>query len=135
MLGYYGETIAPRDPAIIEAAAKHAKKEPITDRPADLLKPEWDELRAQALALKGCNGTDEDVLTFAMFPQVAPKFFGTRAEGPKNVGKAVADAAGAAAKPADGQAKPADGKGPITSPVTYEITIGEDSHKVIVQPA
>ena len=53
MLGYYGETIAARDPAIIEAAAKHAKKEPITGRPADLLKPEWDELRAAALALEG----------------------------------------------------------------------------------
>jgi len=132
MLGYYGETIAPRDPAIIEAAAKHAKKEPITCRPADLLKPEWDELRAQALALTGCNGTDEDVLTYAMFPQVAPKFFGTRADGPKNVGKAIADAA---AKPADGQARPADGKGPITSPVTYEIKIGEVSHRVVVQPA
>ncbi|MGO8899185.1 MAG: methylmalonyl-CoA carboxytransferase subunit 5S [Isosphaeraceae bacterium] len=135
MLGYYGETIAPRDPAIIEAAAKHAKKEPITCRPADLLKPEWDELRAQALALTGCNGTDEDVLTYAMFPQVALKFFSTRADGPKNVGKAVADAAGAAAKPADGQVKPADGKGPITSPVTYEIKIGEVSHRVVVQPA
>ena len=66
-----------------------------------------------------------------MFPQVAPKFFGTRADGPKNVGKAIA----AAAKPADGQARPADGKGPITSPVTYEIKIGEVSHRVVVQPA
>ena len=41
----------PRDPAIIEAAAKHARKGSITHRPADLLKPEWDELRAHALAL------------------------------------------------------------------------------------
>jgi methylmalonyl-CoA carboxyltransferase 5S subunit len=134
MLGYYGETIAPRDPAIIEAAAKHAKKEPITSRPADFLKPEWDEQRAQALALKGCDGSDEDVLTYAMFPQVAPKFFGTRAEGPKNVAKPATDGA-AAAKPAGDGAKSADGKGPITSPVTYEIRVGEKSHKVTVQPA
>ena len=62
---------------------KHAKKEPITCRPADLLKPEWDELRAQAIALDGCNGTDEDVLTYAMFPQVAPKFFARAARGPE----------------------------------------------------
>ena len=89
MLGYYGETIGPRDPAVIEAAAKHAKKQPITGRPADLLKPEWDDLRTQALALEGCNGSDEDVLTYAMFPQVAPKFFAHRAEGPKNVGKSA----------------------------------------------
>ena len=81
MLGYYGETIGPRDPEVMRAAAAHAKKEPITGRPADLLKPEWEELRAQALALTGCNGSDEDVLTHAMFPQVAPKFFAQRARG------------------------------------------------------
>ncbi|HVS35929.1 MAG TPA: hypothetical protein VMS17_10140 [Gemmataceae bacterium] len=61
MLGYYGAAIGPRDPAVLEAAAKHAKKESITGRPADLRKPEWDEPRSQALALKGCSGSDEDV--------------------------------------------------------------------------
>ena len=75
MLGYYGETIGRRDRKLIEQASKHAKKAPISGRPADLLKPEWEELRTAALALKGCNGSDEDVLTYAMFPQVAPKFF------------------------------------------------------------
>jgi methylmalonyl-CoA carboxyltransferase 5S subunit len=132
MLGYYGASLGPRDPAVVEAAAKHAKKEPITGRPADLLKPEWEELRAQALALKGCNGSDEDVLTYAMFPQVAPKFLAQRAEGPKNVGKAPAKA-GAPAAPA--AAKAGDGRQPITSPVTYEVRIGDKSHKVTVSPA
>ena len=103
MLGYYGSTLGSREPEVIEAATKHAKKQPITGRPADLLKPEWEELRAQALALNGCNGSDEDVLTYAMFPQVATKFFDHRAEGPKNVGKSVVaktpqDAATAAAR-------------------------------------
>src|SRR5207248_1084069 len=60
MLGYYGSTISERNPDVVAAAAKHAKKEPITGRPAELLKPEWEQLRGQALALKGCNGTDED---------------------------------------------------------------------------
>jgi methylmalonyl-CoA carboxyltransferase 5S subunit len=131
MLGYYGATIGPRDPEVVAAAVKHAKKEPITGRPADLLRPEWEELRAQALALKGCNGSDEDVLTFALFPQVAPRFFAQRAEGPKNVGKSPAKAAAA---PAPG-AKPADGKTPVSSPVTYQIRIGDKSHKVVVEPA
>jgi methylmalonyl-CoA carboxyltransferase 5S subunit len=130
MLGYYGATIGPRDPAVVAAAAKHAKKEPITGRPADLLRPEWEELRAQALALKGCNGTDEDVLTFAMFPQVAPKFFAQRGEGPKNVGKSPAKAA---AVPAQAP-KAADGKAPVSTPVTYQIRIGDRSHKVTVEP-
>ena len=89
------------------------------------------------MALKGCNGTDEDILTYAMFPQVAPKFFAQRAEGPKNVSKTAATTAASAdtAKPVDAAAKPAEGKGPITSPVTYEIRVGEKSHKVTVQPA
>jgi methylmalonyl-CoA carboxyltransferase 5S subunit len=133
MLGYYGETIGPRDPGVIEAASEHAKKGPITGRPADLFKPEWDDLRTHALALEGCDGTEEDVLTFAMFPQVAAKFFAHRAEGPKNVGKdphAAAPAAGAGSA-----AKPADGKGPVTSPVTYEVKLGNKSHKVTVRPA
>jgi methylmalonyl-CoA carboxyltransferase 5S subunit len=131
MLGYYGETIGPRDPEVIAAAAKHAKKEPITGRPADLLKPEWDHLRTQALALKGCNGSDEDVLTFAMFPQVAPKFFAQRAEGPKNVGKDPAETGKAAA----GAAKAAPGKAPVSTPVTYTVKIGDRAHQVTVEPA
>jgi methylmalonyl-CoA carboxyltransferase 5S subunit len=128
MLGYYGVTIGPRTPEVIAAAAKHAKKEPITGRPADLLKPEWEELRSQALALKGCNGTDEDVLTYAMFPQVAPKFFAGRAEGPKNLSKKPA------AAPTAPAAKPSDGKAPVNVPVTYEIKVGDKSHKVTVTP-
>ncbi len=87
MLGYYGTTLGVKSQEVVQRCIQHAKKNPISGRPADLLKPEWDELRAQALAVKGCNGSDEDVLTYAMFPPVATKFFATRHEGPKNVGK------------------------------------------------
>jgi methylmalonyl-CoA carboxyltransferase 5S subunit len=135
MLGYYGSTLGERNPDVAAAAARHAKKAPITGRPADLLKPEWDELRTQALALKGCNGSTEDVLTYAMFPQVAPKFFDQRALGPKNVGKSPATTDGKApAAPAGASAKPADGKGPVTTTVTYQVKIGDKSHKVTVEP-
>jgi methylmalonyl-CoA carboxyltransferase 5S subunit len=135
MLGYYGATLGEREPEVIEAATKHAKKEAITGRPADLLKPEWEELRERALGLDGCNGTDEDVLTYAMFPQVAPKFFGTRAEGPKNVGKDPAAAAKAAADKADAAAAKTEGRPPVREPVTYDVRIGDKVHKVSVQPA
>jgi methylmalonyl-CoA carboxyltransferase 5S subunit len=132
MLGYYGETIGARDPAVIEAAAKHAKKEPITCRPADLLKPEWETLRSQAIALKGCNGTDEDVLTYAMFPQVAPKFFAQRANGPINVSKAAKPAEPASA---GGVAAPKAGNGaPSGKPMSYKVTLGNTSHQVTVEP-
>jgi methylmalonyl-CoA carboxyltransferase 5S subunit len=131
MLGYYGETIGPRDPAIIELAQKHAKKDPICCRPADLLKPEWQHLRDHALALKGCNGSDEDVLTYAMFPQVAPKFFAQRANGPINLGKS----AGAASGDAAGEARPGPTRDPATKRIDYNVTIGQKSHRVTVETA
>jgi methylmalonyl-CoA carboxyltransferase 5S subunit len=134
MLGYYGDTIAPRNPEVVELARKHAHKEPITCRPADLLKPEWDGLRAQALALDGCNGTDEDVLTYAMFPQVATKFFAGRHEGPRNVGKEPFKPA--TAQPASAPAAAGDeGHGPIRTELTYDVRLDGRTHKVTVTPA
>ncbi len=136
MLGYYGETIGERSPEVIELATAHAKKGPITTRPADLLKPEWDDLRAKALALEGCDGTDEDVLTFALFPQVAEKFFVHRSEGPKTVGKDPAKAAAPAAPAAPAAAeKGGNGRGPITGPVTYQVRIGDTTRTVTVEPS
>jgi methylmalonyl-CoA carboxyltransferase 5S subunit len=123
MLGYYGKAIGPRNPEVLAQAGAHAKKEAIVGRPADLLKPEWDSLRNQALALKGCDGTDEDVLTHAMFPQVAPKFFASRAEGPRNVGK-------------DQRSTVASGNGgaaPAGSSTAYRVKIGDRTHHVTVE--
>jgi len=131
MLGFYGETIGPRNPELVAQASKQAKKEPITCRPADLLKPEWDELRTAALLLPGCNGKDEDVLTYAMFPQVAAKFFSTRDKGPKNLGKDPA------AKPAAAVATGATSGGgatPMHEPVTYDVKLNGHTHKVTVSP-
>lgn len=128
MLGYYGETIGRRDRHLIEQAAKQADKKPIDVRPGDLLKPEWQELRSAALELPGCNGSDEDVLTYAMFPQVAPRFFATRYEGPKNLGKDP-EARGAA------QPAPAGtGKGPVHTPVAYDVKLDGKTHRVTVTP-
>lgn len=137
MLGYYGATLGPRDPQVIEAAAKHAKKEVITGRPADLLKPEWTDLRTQAMSLQGCNGSDEDVLTYAMFPQVAAKFFEHRSEGPKNVGKApISKDAAQKSADATGSTSTAkgNGKGPISSRVRYNVKVGDKTHQVVVEP-
>lgn len=48
----------------------------ITCRPADLLEPELEKYRAELGSLGGC---EEDVLSYALFPQVAKKFFEERA--------------------------------------------------------
>jgi methylmalonyl-CoA carboxyltransferase 5S subunit len=131
MLGYYGETIGQRDRHVIELAARQSKKDPIDIRPADLLKPEWQELRSAALELQGCNGSDEDVLTYAMFPQVAPKFFTTREQGPRNLGKDPAAQAPAATTAPPG----GNGKGPVRTPVSYDVKLGGKTHRVTVSPA
>lgn len=137
MLGYYGSTLGEKDPEVLKRAAEHAKKEPITCRPADLLKPEWEQLRAGALALKGCNGSDEDVLTFAMFPQVAPKFFATREQGPKNLSKdpAKAKPAQAPIPTAAKSGSPLPNAAALPNATQYIITINGQSHSVSVAPA
>ena len=71
--GKYGQLPAPISKEIKETII--GDEEPITCRPADLIEPELDGYR-QDLASKGYNGiTDEDVLTYAMFPEVAINFF------------------------------------------------------------
>jgi len=130
MLGYYGSTLGEKNPEVLKLAEAHGKKPPITSRPADLLKPEWEALRAQALALEGCNGSDEDVLTYAMFPQVAPKFFTARHLGPKNLGKDPVKAAPATV-PAAGAAPSSS----LTHPQNYVVTLNGKEHRVTVAPA
>jgi methylmalonyl-CoA carboxyltransferase 5S subunit len=134
MLGYYGETIGQRNPTIIAQAAKQTGKTPINGRPADLLKPEWQELRDTALELPGCNGSDQDVLTYAMFPKVAPKFFTTRDKGPKNLGKDPAAQPAAAAPAKAPAAENGNGKGPVHTPVTYDVKCNGKTHRVTVAP-
>src|SRR5260370_26154569 len=87
MLGYYGETIGPRDPVVIALAVKQTGKAPIHGRPADLLKPEWHELRNAAVAIPGSNGSDEDVLSYAMFLKTSPQCFTVSHQGPMNLAK------------------------------------------------
>ncbi|AZA12958.1 methylmalonyl-CoA carboxytransferase subunit 5S [Corynebacterium choanae] len=128
MLGYYGECIGERNEELIEQAKAQTKKEPISVRPADLLEPEWDHLVEQAQALEGFNGTDEDVLTNALFPSVAPGFFQTRDEGPKSVGK-TAEQLAAEKSAADSSSKA------VREPITYKVTVGGRSQQVKVEPA
>ena len=72
--GEYGRTPAPIDPAFREKII--GKKEPIDCRPADLLEPELAKLKAEFP--QEYYQQEEDVLTYAQFPQVAPKFFEQR---------------------------------------------------------
>ena len=71
--GEYGKTPAPSSDEFRKKIIGDV--EPITCRFADTLEPEMDKLRQQASKYVR---QEEDVLTYAMFPQVAPKFFEKR---------------------------------------------------------
>jgi len=135
MLGYYGSTLGEKNPEVVKKAEEHAKKVTIETRPADLLKPEWESLRSEALAIEGCNGTDEDVLTYAMFPQVAPKFFKTRSEGPRNLGKEPGKPAVPVPTTKAKDEVTVDGQSAPGPAVKYVITLNGQEHKVTVAPA
>ncbi len=78
--GDYGKTPAPIDP---EFSKKILKDEsPITCRPADLIKPELETIRNK---MKMYEKQEEDVLTYALFEQVAEKFFDKRREKEYNI--------------------------------------------------
>ena len=71
--------------------------EVITCRPADLLKPELEQYREE---IKDHIRQEEDVLSYALFPQVALKFFEAR-EAAEAKQQAAPEVAPAAAQPAD----------------------------------
>ena len=77
--GEYGRT-----PAAISAELTKkilGDEEPITCRPADLIEPELHTIREK---ITEYIQQDEDVLTYALLPQVAEKFFKARKEGTLN---------------------------------------------------
>ena len=71
--GEYGQTAVPIDPEFQKKILKG--EEPITCRPADLLKPELEELKKKVAPYAE---QEEDVLSYALFETVATKFFDQR---------------------------------------------------------
>ncbi len=68
--GEFGQTVKPFDPEVQKKCIGDV--EPITCRPADLLEPQLEKLEAEMAQWKQ---QDEDVLSYALFPQVATDFF------------------------------------------------------------
>ncbi len=113
--GKFGALPTAADPELVKEALKQNNMEKVmTCRPADEIKPEWDKMVEEAKAAGG-DGSDEDTLTYAMFPNVAPKFFKERANGP-------VDAASTFAKK---EAKPAE-----KSNGAYTINVNGTSYNV-----
>ncbi len=70
LMGEFGQTVKPFNPEIQKKAIGSAA--PITCRPADLIEPQLKKLEAEMAQWKM---QDEDVLSYALFPQVAKEFF------------------------------------------------------------
>jgi len=83
--GFYGRPPAPIDPEIKRKAI--GDEEPIDCRPADLLEPGLEKARAE---IGDLARNDEDVLSYALFPQVARPFLERIAAGDDNREELVA---------------------------------------------
>jgi len=70
--GLYGRPPAPIKEEIVKLILGDEK--PIEVRPADLLKPMYEECRRTVIE-KGYYSKEEDVLTYCLFPDVAKEFF------------------------------------------------------------
>ena len=120
--GRFGKLPADANPELVKKALEQNKMdEVVTCRPADLLEPEWDKMLEESKK-NGGDGSDEDALTYAMFPNVAPKFFAERSKGPVDAAKTFAK------KPES--ASPKDNKGG-----SYTVTVNGSSYDVTAGPA
>jgi oxaloacetate decarboxylase alpha subunit len=132
--GEYGATIAPVDEAL--RARVLEGNEPITCRPADLLKPEVEALTVELEAhvtragIRLAEDKIDDVLTYALFPQIGLKFLENR-DNPE------------AFEPAPGMAQADDSApeatvGPTsagTAPGVYDVKVNGNAYRVEISAA
>ena len=135
--GEYGATPAPVNEELQKRVLEGA--EVITCRPADLLEPEMETLTSelrdlaqeQDIALTSGAGQVDDVLTFALFPQIGLKFL-------KHRGDASAFEPAPAAEPAEAAAPKAADKGADNAPAAvadagvYTVKVNGESYVVEV---
>jgi oxaloacetate decarboxylase alpha subunit len=124
MAGKYGACPAPKNQDVVKKALDALKMEKeITHRPADDIPSEYSKLEDEAKKVLGTSTISvEDVLTYAMFPKVAPNFFKTRADGPV-VFKPEEATAAPAAKVPSGQAE------------RYNVSVNGTNYSVVVSSA
>jgi oxaloacetate decarboxylase alpha subunit len=93
LAGEFGKTIKPFNKEVQKKAI--GDKEPITCRPADLIEPQLEKYRNDPI-VKQYARQDEDVLSYALFPQVAEEFFRYRAAQQNKIDPDKADTENAA---------------------------------------
>jgi oxaloacetate decarboxylase alpha subunit len=133
--GEYGATLAPVNKELQVRVLKEGEK-PITCRPADLLEPEVDKLTAELKKLASEKGIKlaeneiEDVLIYALFPQVGLKFLENRGNP-----AAFEPAPGTEPAPAP-KAAPAAAPAAVAAagPERYELMVNGKRYEVDVSP-
>jgi len=129
-LGKYGKTPGPINPALLKQVVQQTGKQPVTERPADLLPPGLEKYRKDC-ADKGLPTDDETAVLFAMFPQQVEALNKLKKGGA--AAPAPASAPAAAAKPA-----PAPGAASSPAPLNGDtrrlfVTVNGQRHDVTVQ--
>jgi pyruvate carboxylase subunit B len=119
--GMYGATPAPIDPEIQKKII--GDEEPITNRPADNLEPEWD-MRKKELGDMGIETTDENVLIYALYPVVGAKFL---------KGECEAECL-EPVKPMIAPAKSEEPAQPVGIPTEYEVEVDGEVFEVKLEP-
>ncbi|MBT4258807.1 MAG: pyruvate carboxylase subunit B, partial [Nitrospina sp.] len=120
VLGKYGKLPASLDPDLLAKVTQDG--EVIDCRPADLLEPEWDQV------VKDCKGkctTEEDMLSYALFPKVALEFFKQRELGFPSNEKTITPAQKISTTPST----PAT---PIAGSATYTVNVNGQAFSVQV---
>jgi oxaloacetate decarboxylase alpha subunit len=132
--GEYGETIAPVDTELQQRVLEDGQA-PITCRPADLIDPEIDKLTAEFDELAKEHKIDvadaviDDVLTYALFPQIGLKFL-------KNRHNHAAFEPPPSAEPEAAPAAPVAPAATVapTGPENYQVIVNGNSYNVVVNP-
>lgn len=125
-LGLYGRTPAPVKKEILEKIV--GKQKPVDKRPADLLKPELDNIRRDIKEQGIPAKSDEDVISYALYPQIAAKFLKGEAK-PEPLG--VCEAPRAPSSPQIATAPSAVS----SSPDEFIVLVDDEEFRIKIKPA
>jgi pyruvate carboxylase subunit B len=117
--GLYGQPPQPISSEMIANIIEN--EEPFSGRPADLLEPEYEEKKKEAEDY-GLVRNEEDVLTYILYPSIAPKFLRGEAEEEQLA-------------PVETEKPPQKYSSPDTGiPTEFKVTIDQEVYDVKVEP-
>ena len=138
--GLYGRPPAPIDSQVVQIALNDYERgrEPVSERPADLIEPEMEQARA---AIKDISTDIEDVLTYALYPTTGLRFLRMKygleeipdEMKPQTVEQAEAGRAAAIAQPVKRTAAHPPAKSPRSR--LFNVYVGGEFYEIEVDPA